>query len=158
MEERNKINSKQIMQYIASITIAIFLLSSCGSNKAQKDDDNKIEYSTLKFEKESDDSLEYEIYINDIGYDTFLITQRPMDFYSQRYYENWNRYYVTDWNQKVQTSLYHSAKYQNVFEMFIDYDPSIDYGMEVNYKLYNYFMFVEKRYGVRFNIPRAINY
>ena len=157
MKEGRNIVGKQLIKYIGAITIVLFIISSCGSNKAQKDDD-KTEYSTLKFDEVSDDSLEYDIYIDDIGYETFLIMQKPMNFYSQRYYENWNRYYVTDWNIKVQTSIYHSAKYQNVFDMYIDYDPTIDYGMEVNYKLYYYFMFVEKRYGVRFKVPRAINY
>jgi hypothetical protein len=65
---------------------------------------------------------------------------------------------VLDWNEKVRNSVYHSSKYQNVFDMLIDYDTSTDYGLEVNYKLYYYFMFVQKRYGVRFNVPRAIKY
>lgn len=157
MKERKNIVGKQLIKCIGVITIMVFMITSCGSNKTQKEDD-KVEYSTLKFDKVSDDSLEYKIFIDDIGYESFLIMQKPINFYSQRYYENWNRYYVTDWNQKVQTSIYHSAKYQNVFDMYIDYSPTIDYGIEVNYKLYYYFIFVEKKYGVRFKVPRAINY
>lgn len=142
---------------LIATTVVIFIFSSCGSNKKQVKLEN-TDYPTLNLDEVSSDSLEYEIYISDIGYESFLITQRPMNYYSQRYYENWNKYYVTDWNQKVQTSMYHSSKYQNIFEMYIDYNPSTDYGLEVNYKLYYYFMFIEKKYGVRFNVPRAINY
>jgi len=32
----------------------------------------------------------------------------------------------------------------------IDYDYNKHYGLEVNYKLYNYFKFVEKEYGEKF--------
>ncbi len=120
--------------------------------------ETKTHYSTLELEPISENSTEYDIIITDAGYESFLITQKPINFYSQQYYENWNKYYVTDWNQKVQMSIYHTQKYQEVFDMYIDYDSSINYGLEVNYKLYNYFLFVEKRYGVRFNVPRAINY
>ena len=152
-----KIIGQRLIQYVIGIAIVSFSLNSCGSSKTDNKETN-TQYSTLKFETESTDSTEYDIIITDIGYESFLITQKPMNFYSQKYYESWNSYYVSDWNQKVQTSMYHSAKYQNVFDMYIDYDRSIDYGIEVNYKLYYYFMFVEKRYGVRFRVPRAINY
>lgn len=157
MNLMKKIIGKHIIQYVFGITIVVFSLNSCGSSKTENQKKN-TQYSTLKFEKESTDSTEYEIIITDIGYESFLITQKPINFYSQKYYENWNSYYVSDWNQKVQTSMYHSAKYQNVFDMYIDYNQSINYGIEVNYKLYYYFMFVEKRYGIRFRVPRAINY
>ena len=157
MKTQKKYTNRFVLGYFTSIVLALIFLSSCGSNKTKKQD-NTTKYSTLELDEISSDSTEYDIIISDIGYESFLVTQKPMEFYSQRYYENWNRYYVVDWNNKVRNSIYHSAKYQNVFEMFIDYNPSTNYGMEVNYKLYYYFMFVERRYGVRFNVPRAIKY
>ena len=158
MKDRKKIVNNNIIKYLFALVALIFIITSCGSSNANSKTDKK--YSTLKFDKISsdNDSTEYEILIIDPGYDSFLATQKPANFYSQKYYENWNKYYVVDWNQKVQSSIYHSSRYQSVFEMMIDYNPHIDYGMEVNYKLYYYFMFVEKRYGVRFKVPRAINY
>ena len=157
MKTQKKNTYRFIVSYFTAIVLILFFLSSCGSNNTKKQD-NTTKYSTLELDKVASDSTEYDIIISDIGYESFLVTQKPMEFYSQRYYENWNRYYVVDWNNKVRNSIYHSAKYQNVFEMFIDYNPSTNYGMEVNYKLYYYFMFVERRYGVRFNVPRAIKY
>ena len=157
MNNLYKIVNEYFIKKLAVIFIIVLVISSCGSINTQSKEDN-IEYSTLKLESNSDDSLEYDIIIDDIGYESFLIMQKPMSFYSQRYYENWNRYYVSDWNLKVGAAIYHSTKYQNVFDMYIDYDPTINYGMLVNYKLYYYFRFVENRYGVRFRIPRAIHY
>ena len=157
MKTQKKNTDKFIVSYFTAIVLILFFLSSCGSNNTKKQD-NTEKYSTLELDEIASDSTEYDIIISDIGYESFLVTQKPMGFYSQRYYENWNRYYVVDWNDKVRNSMYHSAKYQNVFEMFIDYNPSTNYGMEVNYKLYYYFMFVESRYGVRFKVPRAIKY
>ena len=133
----------------------LMLMSSCSS---QQQVGTKVHYTTMDLEPVSDEGVEYDIIITDAGYESFLVTQKPMEFYSQNYYENWNRYYVNDWNMKVRSNLYRSAKYQDVFDMVINYEANINYGLAVNYKLYNYFLFVQKRYGVKFDIPRAINW
>ena len=63
-----------------------------------------------------------------------------------------NARYVQAWNEKVgQQSLYNSAFYP--FESRIDYNPSIDYGLELNYQLYHYFQYIEDTYGNRYNFP-----
>jgi hypothetical protein len=33
-----------------------------------------------------------------------------------------------------------------IYENLIDYQQNIDYGYEVNYKLFNYFLFAQKKY------------
>jgi len=106
----------------------------------------------------SESGEEYDIIITDPGYESFLVTQKPMNFYSQQYYESWNRFYVNDWNTKVVTQQYQAAMYEGVFDTYINYEPNTNYGLMVNYKLYNYFLFVQKRYGVVFNVPRAVTY
>ena len=96
----------------------------------------------------ANDSLEYEIVITDIGFETYLNTiAKPMNYYSKEYYETKNHFYVTEWNMRARNPLrYRSDIYQNE----IDYDFNVDYGLEVNYKLYNYFKFVEHEYRQRF--------
>ena len=38
-------------------------------------------------------------------------------------------------------------RYDNsIYENEINYDSNTDYGLDVNYKLYNYFKFVEHKY------------
>ncbi len=96
----------------------------------------------------ANDSLEYEIIITDIGFETYLNTiAKPANFYSQEYYENKNRFYVTEWNIRAQNPLRYRS---DIYENQIDYDFNVDYGLEVNYKLYNYFKFVEYKYNQRF--------
>ena len=102
---------------------------------------------TLRFEGNvgSNDSVEYELIVMDPGYESFMATQKPMEFYSQSYYENWNQRYVLEWNYRYSQSL----RYGGIYETYIDYSPHIDYGLELNYKLYYYFRFFEKKYGVK---------
>ena len=89
----------------------------------------------------SEDSLEYELIIIDPGFETWLITTaRPDWFYSQSYLETWNRQYVSAWNQNVT-----GGRNSRVFESYIDYQPHIDYGLDLNYRLFYYFQYVEKK-------------
>ena len=61
-------------------------------------------------------------------------------YYSQQFLETRNNLLVTEWNSRVlQPQKYNPSLY----EMQIDYRPNIDYGYEVNYKLYNYFIYFQ---------------
>ena len=95
----------------------------------------------------SNDSLEYEVVIFDIGFTLYLNTiARPMGYYSLNYLENRNNIYVTIWNSRVlNPSKFKPSIYQNI----IDYNPQIRYGLEVNYKLFNYFQFAQQKYKIR---------
>lgn len=96
---------------------------------------------------------EYELIIIDPSYQTWFITNsRPMGYYSPSYYENWNNRYVQAWNEKVnQQGYYRSANYP--FQNRIDYDPTIDYGVELNYQLFWYFRYVHATQGRFFGFP-----
>ncbi|MCR8669137.1 DUF6146 family protein [Aestuariibaculum sp. M13] len=92
----------------------------------------------------ANDDLEYEIIIIEPGFNFWLASRaKPEGFYSQEYLENRNRIYVTEWNSRViQPQRYNP----NLYEMQIDYQPQIDYGYDVNYKLYNYFIYFQLTY------------
>lgn len=125
------------------LVLGLFILA-CGTRNKTIINDNE----TAEEVRIANDSLEYEIIIIDIGFDTYLHTiAKPMEFYSQSYYETKNRLYVPEWNYRYRNPSRYNA---NLYENEIDYDPNIDYGLEVNYKLYNYFKFVEYKYGERF--------
>lgn len=70
--------------------------------------------------------------------------QPPKEFHSQSYYETWNYQYAAEWDIRHSNPL----RYDNFFETSIDYQQGIDYGLEVNHKLYYYFLFIEKEYGI----------
>ncbi|MBW8241541.1 hypothetical protein K1F50_01930 [Muricauda oceani] len=102
----------------------------------------------------ADDETEYEIIIIEPGFNTWLNSiARPEGYYSQSYMENRNAIMVTNWNQRVLNPMRWNP---NLYEMQINYDPSIDYGYEVNYKLYNYFIYFQRKYNQRLGpfIPR----
>ncbi|PCH52808.1 MAG: hypothetical protein COC22_03550 [Flavobacteriaceae bacterium] len=92
----------------------------------------------------ANDSLDYEIIIIDLGFEFYLQTiAKPANFYPQFYYETKNKFYVIEWNIRVENPLKYNS---SIYENRIDYDFNIDYGLDVNYKLYNYFKFVEYKY------------
>ena len=102
----------------------------------------------------ADEATEYEIVIIDPGFYSWLKGfARPEGYYSQTFLENRNAIYVMNWNQRV---LLPSDYPKDLYEWPIDYDPQIDYGYEVNYKLYNYFIYFQRRYNQRLGpfIPR----
>ncbi|MBL4746768.1 MAG: hypothetical protein JKY08_10425 [Flavobacteriaceae bacterium] len=96
----------------------------------------------------SNDAIDYEIIVIDIGFDTYLQTvAKPAHFHSQSYYEQKNIFYVLEWNIRARNPLRYDP---NLYENQIEYRQGVDYGLDVNYKLYNYFKFVEEKYRVRF--------
>lgn len=124
---------------------------SCGTTKDRKLDvtsANEIS-DTVRI---ANDSLEYEIIIIEPGFNGWLVTQRPRGYYSQQFLESRNRLYVTEYNQRVmQPQLFDP----NLYILQINYEQQTDYGYEVNYLLYNYFLFFEKQYRQRFTVSRG---
>lgn len=130
---------------ITFLVISIFLISCNSTVKTTSITNSNLPEGAVRI---ANDSLEYEIIIIDIGFESYLHSiAKPANFYSQSYYEIKNKFYVTEWNIRAQNPLrYNSSIYENV----IDYNFSTDYGLDVNYKLYNYFKFVEYKYKQHF--------
>ena len=120
--------------------LLLFLVFGCGSQKetATLNDDDKI---VIKNE-----TLEYEIIIIEPGFHTWLQTQRPMSYFSEVQLEHRNYRSVVEWNRRVLSPQVYNP---NLYQMHIDYDPNVHYGMEVNYTLFMYFRFFQQRYNQR---------
>lgn len=126
------------------------ILMSCGATKSNPDlnknngtiasDVTKEAMDTIRIVNEE---LEYEIIILELGFESWLATQRPQNFYTQTTLEIKNLFYVTEWNNRVRQPFVYDP---NLYWQEIDYSQGIDYGMEVNYKLYMYFRFFEEKY------------
>lgn len=129
---------RKILYYLA---IGLFIIGCSSTTKTITKKDTTLPEGAVRI---VNDSLEYEIIIIDIGFEPYLHSiAKSASFYSQSYYETKNKFYVTEWNIRVQTPLrYNSSIYENV----IDYNFSTNYGLDVNYKLYSYFKFVEYKY------------
>jgi len=102
----------------------------------------------------ADEKTEYEIIVIDPGYYSWLHSiAMPEGYYSQQFMEARNRIYVMNWNQRAQNPLVYDS---SLYEMQINYDPNINYGYQVNYKLYNYFIYFQRKYRQRLGpfLPR----
>ena len=132
------------MKNAVLILLICFGVVSCNTTKkinTNNDVVSSIENDTVRI---ANDELEYEIIIIDPGFSTWLLsTAKPEGYYSQEFMETRNQINVSEWNSRVlQPHRYNPSLY----EMRIDYNSNIDYGYEVNYKLYNYFMYFQLRY------------
>lgn len=152
-------NMKKSTTLLGLITIVLLIgVSSCKSSKnavvisdAEKEVFKEQEGDTITI---ANAKTEYEIIIIEPGFNFWLQSiAKPEGYYDQTYMENRNNIYVLEWNQRV---LQPQRYDPNLYELQIDYSPLIDYGYEVNFKLYNYFIYFQRKYNQRLGsfVPR----
>jgi len=127
--------------------LLIISIASCRTNKERGTNVSGISKNTNDTLRISNDSLEYEIIIIEPGFNGWLATQRPRGFYNQTFLENKNRLFVSQYNQRVNNPLQFN---RNLYLQKINYEFHQDYGYEVNYLLYNYFIFFQQRFNETF--------
>jgi hypothetical protein len=147
---------------ISLITIALLILAiGCGSIKKSVEMPDISEKERIAFGQTEGDTInivneetEYEIIIIEPGFNFWLQSiARPEGYYSQSFMENRNQLMVMEWNRRVLQPMQFDP---NLYELQIDYRQGIDYGYEVNYKLYNYFIYFQRKYRQRLGpfLPR----
>ncbi len=126
--------------------IAAVLIYSCDSAKAPIGDNNlsSTKSDTVRI---ANDSLEYEIIIIEPGFQSWIFSQPPRGFYGQTFLENKNRLWVSEYNNRVREFNRYP---RNLYEQEINYEYNTDYGYEVNYMLYNYFVYFQEEYNQNF--------
>ncbi|WP_339652396.1 DUF6146 family protein [uncultured Maribacter sp.] len=149
---------KSVLPNFIIILIFGITLIRCGSTKEPLSISND---EKIAFEQEvgdtitiSSDKTEYEIIIIEPGFYSWLNSiAKPEGYYSQSFLENRNYLMVLEWNQRVLQPMQYNP---NLYELQIDYDQNIDYGYKVNYQLYNYFIYFQRKYNQRLGpfIPR----
>lgn len=152
---------------ISSLTAALFL---CMGTRAQSEPttgdltEQSRDWKVSKKEREifrkdfskeprarSKDTTEYEILVFDPNFNYWLQSiARPRGYYSQTFMEQRNLILVNEWNLRFQTDARNGDLYGNR----IDYRAGVDYGYEVNYILYNYFLYFQRRNGIRLTTLR----
>jgi hypothetical protein len=134
--------------YILTLAIIFTLILSCKTGLATNDKDvlrgkaeNEVAGTTANDTvRIANDSLEYEVIIIDAGFNSWLQSRAmPRNYYGQTYLENKNKFWVTEWNIRVNQT----QRYGDLYQMSIDYRPQINYGYEVNYLLYNYLVYFQ---------------
>lgn len=125
-----------------AVLILVYLFTMCGSHSIQKKQTEKEEPIVIK-----NDNLQYEIIVIEPGFSTYLHTvAKPEGYYSQNFLENRNQIYVTTWNIRASNPTQYNP---TIYENSIDYNSNVNYGYDVNYKLYNYFEFIKQKYNIK---------
>ncbi len=141
--------------YLILIFLGIWSCSTTNKTVAVTPDEEAL------FQKKGNDTVhlgdeesEYDIIIIEPGFNFWLQSiARPRGYYSKSYMESRNNIMVINWNQRVLQPFNFDP---NLYEMQINWDSSIDYGYEVNYKLYHYFIYFQRKYKQRLGpfVPR----
>ena len=142
------------MYRITLILILSLILTNCGTSNSTFNDNTSTEIPEDDIVRISNDDLEYEITIIEPGFNAWLASiARPQGYYSQSFMETRNRLMVIGWNNRgLQPQRYNS----NLYEMQINYNSNTNYGYDVNYKLYNYFIYFQLTYKQQLSsfVPR----
>jgi len=137
------------MKKVIYILIVLLIIIGCSTSKSNVVTAEKPKVATKSSDtvKIVNEELEYEVIIIEPGFDFWLAsTAYPRGYLSQSYMETKNHQYVLEWNNRVrQPQIYNP----NLYEMTIDYNPTINYGYEVNYLIYNYMIYFQNKYNQR---------
>ncbi len=121
------------MKQIFYLFTALLLMAACSGPKGI------VKIEPDRNEMEQEDSVEYELIVFDTGFETwYRLQDSPSKYRSQQYYENWNLQYVSAWNYNASQS-----RRKSFFQPIYGYEPGMDYGFELNHKLFYYFQYVE---------------
>ncbi|MGY6648988.1 DUF6146 family protein [Wenyingzhuangia sp. IMCC45574] len=134
---------KTLLKYVFA-TLIISTSFYCSSVKKEQTTNTPIASSTdtIKIVNEKE---KYEIIIIDPGFNTWLIANAEQrGYFSQQFLEIRNQNFVNSWNLRVNLPQQFNP---DLYCLKIDFNPLIDYGYEVNYLLYNYFLYFQKRYN-----------
>ncbi|OBX24169.1 MULTISPECIES: DUF6146 family protein [Bizionia] len=131
------------MKSLCSILITLCLFASCKTPETVGNVSETAITETQDTIKLVNEELEYEVIIIEAGFDSWMARRaKPRSFYTQSFLEAKNIQYVTEWNNRVVSSRYNN----NLYGMSINYQQGTDYGLELNYLLYHYFVFFQEKY------------
>lgn len=85
----------------------------------------------------------YDLIVTEFGFDSFLAQQNSEGFYTLEFLKLKNRLYVNEWNSRVLTGN------PDIYDMRIDYQPQVRYGLNFEYKLYQFFKFIEQKHKTK---------
>lgn len=146
--------TKAMRNFLTILLICIFAYSCDSSKKAVNTSTETINATAQDTVRIANDELEYEIIIIDPGFSNWVqTTARPRGYYDKPYLESRNRVLVSEWNNRANQPQRYDT---NLYELQINYQHNIDYGYEVNYLLYNYFVYFQLKNNQRLSsfLPR----
>lgn len=116
----------------------ILIILSCSSQNQTSNTTYNIDFKQIE--------EEYDLIISDPDYEIYLKTiAAPINYHSGNFYKSKNRFYVIEWNLRHNSPLRFDS---NIYSSYINYDYTINYKIEFEYKLYNFFKFIEWKYKI----------
>lgn len=109
------------------------LLIQCGSTK-----------STLVNVNESENT--HELVVFDTRFNSWLVSQPSIEMYSYAFLKAKNTIFASEYNSRANNRQKYNA---DLYPQPIDYSPSEEYDKELQYNLYNYFIYFQKKYNQR---------
>ena len=131
------------MKTIVQIATVAFLIWACSPAK-------QVSKTSASLVLDTHDSTEYELVITDLYFENWYnLNYSPAKDHTNEYYRSKNQVAVINWND-----YYRQGLYDRVIETPIDYRNELDYGIEVNRKLYWYFKYITEAYKIRLFMNR----
>ena len=127
--------------FLVGIVLAIYSCDASKSTMGGDVDSGTVSNDTIRI---ANDSLEYEVIIIEPRFNTWLLQQPPRGFYGLNYLEIKNQLFVSEYNARARNPQQFSP---TLYPQEINYDFNVEYGYEVNYLLYNYFVYFQQQYN-----------
>lgn len=149
------------MKKTIASSLLIILLGYTGFSQEEQQEITITDEEKAIFESQEGEAVtignektEYEITITDAGFFIWLQNiARPPGYLSQPFLESRNRLLSAEYNRRVLQPLKFDP---DLYPLEINYTYGVDYGYDVNYKLYYYFIFFQRKYDQRLSglLPR----
>jgi len=134
---------------IALLIISGFVWSCSTTSKPIPENQNH----SVSTQKKTDSADEWEITVFDVEYESFVASRaQPKSMFTESSLKSRNMILVNEWN-----SRFYSRVNPNFYEVAIDYDQRENYGLDFEYRLYQFFVYCNWKYGIRFNGLRGID-
>ena len=138
------------MKNLIVIAIISAFIWSCSTSSKPLAEDQKPSLAT---QKKTDSADEWEITVFDAEYENFVASRaQPKSMFTESSLKSRNTLLVTEWNNR-----FYSGVNPNFYEVAIDYDPKENYGLDFEYRMYQFFAYCNWKYGIRFNGLRGID-
>lgn len=88
----------------------------------------------------------HELVVLDSGFNSWIALQPSIEMYSYAFLRAKNAIFVSKYNSRVNNRLNYSA---DLYPQTIEYSSTEAYDKELQYTLYNYFIYFQKKYNQR---------
>lgn len=127
-------------------SVVLFTIIAIGFTSCSPWQTANVRHLEPSVEMEQIGENEYELRIYDAGFSKWFAKHAfPVNVHAPEFYDEQNRQYAAIWNEKAANKQF--SLINTPVRTPLDYDPTIDYGPEIDYLLFNYFQYVEFRYG-----------